>query len=280
MSPSSACPDERTGSPVRLPVSAELALWIEAHWTGRVGPDEVQDALLLPDGPARILGWSPGSLLESGPAAPELEIGPFLRGLRALAVAAGDDAAVGGAVIELRVVLPVPGDPSGLRGPVGFNEAAVDAGEALVVGGSAVGAAVGLIPDPGLPWHRWVAQRAEPPYPPDVRNAGAELRRALLVALEELAGLQVARWQPEIPDLVANLRHRPGLALPPGLDRDRIEILERAALCAEIVDLAAEAAPEALSASDHRHRQEALRRLDQHARAALAAAASASLSPS
>ena len=72
----------------------------------------------------------------------------------------------------------------------------------------------------------------------DERETAIELRTTLAEVTRRLVDLDVASWQPEIPDLLMNLRHRPPLPLPPGYDARRVETVERAVLCLEIVELA------------------------------------------
>ena len=75
-----------------------------------------------------------------------------------------------------------------------------------------------------------------------------------------LVDLDVASWQPEIPDLLMNLRGRPALPLPPGTGPRQVETAERAVLCLEIVRLARESDGGALSTSEIAQRREALAR--------------------
>ena len=72
----------------------------------------------------------------------------------------------------------------------------------------------------------------------DERETASELRLTLLEVTRRLVDLDVAAWQPDIPDLLLNLRHRAPLPLPPGYDARRIETVDRAVLCLDIVDLA------------------------------------------
>ncbi|MHB8340439.1 MAG: hypothetical protein ACYDB7_04610, partial [Mycobacteriales bacterium] len=48
---------------------------------------------------------------------------------------------------RLRLVLPVPGDPTGLPGPTPLGRAALAAGEAVLTAGAAEGSGVGLVPE-------------------------------------------------------------------------------------------------------------------------------------
>ena len=130
------------------------------------------------------------------------------------------------------LALPAPGDPVGLGGPPSFNLAAMEAGEAVVAG------AVGLVPEVDARTVVWRAHPAEPVPWVDERETAAELRLVLAEVTRRLVDLDVASWQPEIPDLLLNLRHRAPLPLPPGYDARRVETMERAVLCLDIVELA------------------------------------------
>ena len=79
----------------------------------------------------------------------------------------------------------------------------------------------------------------------------------------------MASWQPDIPDLLMNLRHRRPLPLPPGYDARRVETVERAVLCLEIVELARAGEGGAVSSYEMEQRRGALGDLDRAARRAL-----------
>ena len=66
-----------------------------------------------------------------------------------------------------------------------------------------------------------------------------------------------------------NLRQRPRLPLPPGLDPRRVETVDRAVLCLEIVGLALADEGGAVSTYEVSRRREVLRDLDRAARRAL-----------
>ena len=85
----------------------------------------------------------------------------------------------------------------------------------------------------------------------------------------------MAAWQPEIPDLLLDLRHRAPLPLPPGYDARRVETTERAVLCLDIVELARVGDGGAVSAYEMDRRRVALDDLDRAARRALVGACSA-----
>jgi hypothetical protein len=165
---------------------------------------------------------------------------------------------------------PVEGDPVGLGGPVPFNDAALEVGEAVV----AVDAGIGLVPHRVGAAVTWAAHRAERRQVPDVGEADRALRAALLESTAALAALDVARWRPEVADRLMDLRRRPQLDAPPGTPPRCVELAARGLQAVEIVDLALEDDGAAASAWEAAERREALRPLDRAGRRALVAACS------
>lgn len=224
-----------------LPLSAQLCLWLDAVREGRTGPDELAVA---------VRGEAPRHLVVGVPGREALELVEL-------------PAALDGTV---SLALPVPGDPLGLAGPPALNRVALEAGEAVLVGELA------LVPEDDartVVWRALPAGRA--PYV-DERETALDLRRALLEVTQRLVDLDVASWSPEVPDLLGNLRHRPPLPLPPGLDQRRRETVERAVLCLEIVDLARAEEGGTVSAHEVAQRRTALGELGRAARHALVGA--------
>ena len=119
--------------------------------------------------------------------------------------------------------LPAEGDPVGLGGPRAFNDAALEAGEAVVV----AGAGLGLVPVRVGAAITWVAHPAQRRQLPDVGEADRGLRAALLETAEALADLDVARWRPEVADRLLNLRHRDRVAAPDGVPPRCVELAAR-----------------------------------------------------
>ena len=105
------------------PRSGQLASWGNALLAGFASPDDAVVAIVGEDAVHRVEGL-PG---ETGPVGLTLALGR----LRALGVTG------------LRVALPAPGHPLGLSGPPEFNARALDAEEAVVCHG----AALGLVPE-------------------------------------------------------------------------------------------------------------------------------------
>jgi hypothetical protein len=174
------------------------------------------------------------------------------------------------------VALPVAGDLLGLRGPAAFNTAAVDAGEAVVLNG----AGVGLVPSVDARTVLWQAGPAEETPVLDRAEEGRQLRQVLVRTTADLVRLDVASWQPEIPDLLLNVHQRPALPLPPGLGSRAHEDLERAVLCLDVVDLALRDEGGAATAYEMAERRRCLTDLDRAARRVVVAVCSDSLAAS
>lgn len=241
-----------------LPRSASLCLWLNATLRGSVAPDDFAAVVQEDDPQHLVIGW-PGID----------EPVPLFR-LPGLVRSLGEPGAC--------LALPVAGDPLGLAGPPAFNADALDAGEAVILGGRT--GAVGLVPGLDARTVLWSASYAEPPVRLDPGEAAGTLRRTLLSATADLVRLDVASWQPEIPDLLLNLSTRPGLALPPDLSSGAVESVERAVLCHEISALARAEDGGAVSAFEIEARSRCLTDLDVAARRALVAFCSASLGAS
>jgi hypothetical protein len=230
-------------------------VWLNAVLRGSTGPDDFAAAVRGGDPAHLVIGW-PGS---EAPMALDRLPGAVQR--------LGDP--------RVSLVLPAPGDPLGLAGPPEFNADAVEAGEAVVITGRAGG--YGLVPINDARTTLWRVQSAEPAPVLDPGEASRTLRQTLLEATAELVRLDVAHWQPEIPDLLLNLQHRPDLALPPGIGPAEAETLERAVLCTDIVALARADDGGAVSAFEASARSGCLNALDLAARRAIVASCSASL---
>ena len=88
------------------------------------------------------------------------------------------------------LALPAPGDLLGLGGPATLNVAALEAGEAVVVGD------VALVPEVDARTVVWRAHPADRVPWIDERETGIELRTALAEVTRRLVDLDVAAWQP------------------------------------------------------------------------------------
>ncbi len=232
---------------VPLPASARLAWWGTAWLRGHVVTDQVVDAVLADDATHAIAG-------------PD--------GTDPLALGLGRIRAAGGTGIGL--ALPTEGDLLGLGGPGAFNAAALEAGEAAV----AVGAPLGLVPVRVGAVVTWCAHPADRRQLPDVGEADRALRSALLETADALAGLEVAKWRPEVADELMNLRHPTPAVAPDGVPGRCLDLAGRGLQAMTIVDLALADNGGAVSAWEIEQRREALVPLERAGRRALVAACS------
>jgi hypothetical protein len=222
-------------------VSSVLATWLDAVRLGQVGPDDLASA---------VRGDDPRHVVTGLPDRDVLELHELPAALRG----------------PISLALPAPGDLVGLGGPTSFNHAALDAGEAVLVGH------VGLVPHEDARTVVWQAHPVDEAPWVDERETASELRVALIDVTKRLVDLDVAAWQPEIPDLLLNLRKRAPLPLPPGYDARRTDTIERAVLCLDIVQLATTDDGGAVSAYEIDLRRAALNNLDRASRRALVGA--------
>lgn len=231
-----------------LPVSAILSSWLGSVLAGHAALDAMLEALGATGPEQTVVG------LEDDPLPLVLAVGTLRR--------------LGASGCSL--ALPAPGDPAGLAGPPAFNERALETGQAVVVTGSGLG----LVPEPSPHGIAWRAQPAHEPPPPDLSQAGSDLRRQLMETTQRLVELDVARWRPEIADVLSDLRHDNAAPLPPRLGSRRVETVDRALLCREVVGLAVTHEGGAVTAAEIEARRLALVPLDRAARHALVAACS------
>jgi hypothetical protein len=232
-----------------LPRSAELAWWLTAWLRGHEQPDHLLDAFA--DEAHSVLGLPGGgqSLVD------------LMTHLRRSGVPYAG------------LALPVEGDAVGLGGPRSFNDAALEAGEALVAG------PVGIVPEEVGEVVRWHVLDAERRQLPDVGEADRGLRATLLESAERLADLDVARWRPEAADALMNLRHLPPLEPPLGTPPRCVELAARALQARGIVEVALVDDGGAVTAYEAEQRRAALVPLDRAARRALVAACSPEVWP-
>jgi hypothetical protein len=239
--------------------SGLLAAWASAWLVGRASFDDVIDAVTGSDEPHRVVGLAGPDQLPGGPddpsGGPGVPLGWLLTALR-------DRGAT-----EVRLVLPVPGDPRGLPEPGPFNTAAVAANEAvlarglgavptLIRHGSAVGSATTSV--------RWtVHQVGEPaPDPLTVPEAEHDLSAALREATAALVEVDAASWHPDAAERAAWARRHASPRLPASWPARAVRLLVQADRLAEVLRLAdADAPGGAVTAGQARARDEALRPL-------------------
>jgi hypothetical protein len=190
---------------------------------------------------------------------------------------------------EVRLVLPVPGDPRGLPGPGPFSGAALVTGEGVVAIGS--GLALGFVPEvrthtsgSGVTFETvlWRVYGLDEPQRPGLpeqstAEAEAELSGALADATRALAKLDIAQWRPELAGAITALRKPDGATdLPPGYDPRARRLYARASVLDRVLALAEHAAPGgAINGYEMQQRDAALRPLTVACRRALVAACNA-----
>ncbi|MET9864374.1 hypothetical protein ABZY93_34615 [Streptomyces smyrnaeus] len=258
------------------PRSGRLAAWGNALLAGLVSPDEAAERIAAQDARHRVV--LPGD--DGGPVGLTLALGR-LRSLGA---------------VGLRVALPVPGHPLGLSGPAEFNARALEAEEAVL----AHGTALGLVPsvheagpldaDPEdvhteVLWECLPVREAPPADVPSLAEAERELADALREATEVLTRLDVAGSSPVAEAALEAYRARMEAGrqlLAPGYPPRAVRVLELAQRVGTLVSIAYGdgAAPGggvgehggAVSAAEMAARAEALRPVERTARRAQVAA--------
>ncbi|GIF72368.1 hypothetical protein [Asanoa siamensis] len=245
--------------------SSRLVAWVRSWRAGLVPYDEVADEVSL--GEEHLVADAPGTWMDV----------PLREGLTAFSKLTPD---------QIRLVLPVPGDPRGLPGPGEFTGAALVAGEAVIAG------SLGLIPEvrshtsgSGMTFETvlWrcfpLPVDAPTPVPLTVSEAEGELNLLLAEATNTLARLDIAQWRPELAGALAAIR-KPDSAneLPPGFEPRARRLFARANVLDRVLALADEVAPGgAVNGFEAQARDAALRPLAAACRGALVAACNAPL---
>jgi hypothetical protein len=234
--------------------AGRFAVWATAWLAGRVPYDDALDGL-TGDTAHRVVG-----VPDTEDAVP---LGAALSALRGL----GERRFV--------LVLPVPGDVSGLPAAPGLAPRALECGQV------AVGDRLAFVPEAaGDEFVQWTAfdlagaAPAAPPVEGTLRSVSGQLDLAVADAARTLAGLDLARWHPEVPTLLAGLaRPQPAPGLPPDHDPLALSVLGRAQRLAAVLDLALADAPGgAVNHAQAARRSEALRPLADAVRRSVTAA--------
>ncbi|WP_385640708.1 hypothetical protein [Streptomyces sp. SudanB91_2054] len=245
------------------PRAGRLAAWGNALIAGMVSPDDAAVAIVGDDAVHRVEGL-PG---EAGPVGLTLALGR----LRALGARG------------LRVALPAPGHPLGLSGPPEFNARALEAEEAVICHGAALGL-VSEVYEAGpegdvhveVVWHCLAVREAPPADVPSLGEAERELAEALRDATEVLTRLDVAGSGPVAEAALAAYRARAERGrevLAPGYPSRAVRVLEMAQRVGMLISLAYENGHGgAVSAAEMAARGEALRPVERTARRAQVAA--------
>ena len=234
--------------------AGRFAVWATAWLSGRTSYDAALDAL-LGNSAHRVTGL-PGT----DEAVP---LGWALTAVRTL----GER--------RFHLVLPVSGDVRGLPRVPGL------AGLALESGQAAVGSRLALVPEglgpEAVAWTAFPLDGTAPVAPPvesTLRSISGRLDLAVSDSARTLAALDLARWNPEVPALLAGLA-KPTAApgLPPDHDPLALSVLGRAQRLARVLDLAMADAPgAAVNHAQAAARDDALRPLADAVREATAAA--------
>ncbi|MFI5492241.1 hypothetical protein [Actinoplanes sp. NPDC051859] len=186
---------------------------------------------------------------------------------------------------EIRLVLPVPGDPRGLPGPGELTGAALLAGEAVMT------PSFGVVPEvrrhtsgsgvtfETVRWRFFPVAEYRPVFQLGSAEAEAELARALTEATTQLTRLDVAQWRPELAGALQALRRPESTAtLPPGFDPRSRRLFARASVLDQVLVLAEHNAPGgAVNGYEAQQRDAALRPLTTACRQALVAACNSPL---
>jgi hypothetical protein len=244
--------------------SATFAVWSSAWLNGAAASDDVLDALLA-------WGEAHDVVAADAMAAETFDL-PLAFNRPATPVQLLVALRAHGAT-SLGFVLPAPGDVRGLGGGGAFTDAAIRAGEAVLL--SEIG--YGLVPEPiaeGLV--RWTVFSLRTPTPLEYLGLG-DAEHGMTDAIRESAGalqaLNVASDRPGVrAELSARLRSVPHVQWPDGTPARALRVLQRAEEVAAILAIAQTDEPGgALSASAANQRADALRPLFdavRHARAA------------
>jgi len=190
-------------------------------------------------------------------------------------------------VTSLRLVLPVPGDVTGVPGPRSAAAAATDAGQAVVSVSDVTVAPLMLIPttvDPATEatssvtlWTTQVVELTRAPYGlPTLSEADRQLNDALSESTDTLQRLDLARGREEFGrELAKIMRTTEHINVPSQLPARAARMIASASRLMAIVELAQRTDGAAVSATSADRRREALRPLERAARYALCAGYSA-----
>ena len=234
--------------------AGRFAVWATAWLTGRCSYDDALDALT--GSTAHRVAGLPGT-------AEAVPLGWALTALRGL----GET--------RFRLVLPVAGDVRGLPRVPGLAPLALESGQA------AVGRRLALVPEAigpeAIAWTAFDLTGSEftaPPVEGTLRSVSGQLDLAVADAARTLVALDLARWNPEVPALLADLAKT---TKAPGLPADHeplaLSVLGRAQRLAAVLDLAMADAPGgAVNHAQAAARDDALRPLAQAVREATVAA--------
>lgn len=245
-----------------------LTAWGSAFLAGLESADRTDDAVRADDVLHRVVGV-PG---EEGPTT--------------VAVALGRMRAQG--VTALRLVLPEPGDPTGLAGPPLVNARATALGAVVLTVGPRTAPSWGLLPvaepSAGGDVVRWDVVAVEPSTPPHglptLGEADRRVAEAMREATETLDVLDVARGRDEVAARLAGIeRGLRRLDLPAALPARAQRLVATGSRLLAVTLIAAESDGAAVTAGAAAARADVLRPLRTAARYALCAGYSALADP-
>jgi hypothetical protein len=234
--------------------SATLTVWTSAWLSGAAAPDDVLDAL-------RAWGEAHEVVAADAEAAVGLDL-PLAGDFPATPVQLLAALRSRGAV-DARLVLPVPGDVRGLGGGGSFTEAALRAGEAMLLPSLGFGLVPDLIAEGLVRWSAYKVDTSAAPEHVGLADAEHGLTDAIRDSAGALQTLDVAKDRPGVrAELSAWLRARPRPEWPAGTPGRALRVLQRAEEVGAILAVAEIDEPGgALSASAAVLRADALRPL-------------------
>lgn len=216
--------------------SGRMAAWGNALFAGLISPDEAAERIVGEDALHRVTGLPSSTGADSEPEPEPVGLTLALGRLRSLGTAG------------LRVALPAPGHPLGLSGPPEFNSRALDAGEAVIAQGAALGMtpevyAVGPEGDvhAEVTWHCRPVREGPPADVPSLSEAERELAEAMRDATEVLTDLDVAGSGPVADAALEAYRARMEAGrrlLAPGYPPRAVRVLELAQRVQALVAIA------------------------------------------
>ena len=244
--------------------STRFVAWVRAWRAGLVPFDDLADEIAGDE--EHLVADAPGTWTDV----------PLPQGLAMFAKVHPDD---------IRLVLPVPGDPRGLPGPGPLTGAALVAGEAVMT------PELGVVPEvrrhtsgsgvefETVLWRVHPVPEHRPVFQIGPAEAESQLTAALGEATAQLTKLDVAQWKPELAGALQALRRPESTAtLPPGFDPRARRLFARASVLDQVLALAETNAPGgAVNGYEAQRRDAALRPLTAACRQALVAACNSPL---
>ncbi len=251
-----------------FPRGGALTAWGNAYLLGRASLDEADVHAVADDALHRVVGIPD----EPDPVPISIALGRLR----------------GAGVTALRLVLPEPGDATGLPGPAAPNASALAAREVVLTVGPRELPSWALVPAvaPGRDGAvvRWDLLKVAPSVPPHGLPGLAEAERGLSDAMAAttatLDALDVARGREGAgPALAAFDRGVRGLVLPPTLSPRAQRLVLSGTRLLAVLAIASESDGASITTTEAERRRESLRPLRRAARYALCAAYSAEAEP-